>query len=73
MIKTFVLDTIRLYQKQISPFLWMGLGGAAAGCRFYPSCSEYTRQAIEQNGVWVGLSQGFIRILKCNPFYERNI
>ncbi|MFA5389023.1 MAG: membrane protein insertion efficiency factor YidD [Candidatus Omnitrophota bacterium] len=37
-------------------------------CRFYPSCSEYTRLAIEDKGVFLGLLIGFGRIMRCNPF-----
>lgn len=52
---------IVIYQKQISPFL----GGK---CKFYPSCSEYTKQAIEKYGCLKGIWLGMGRILKCNPF-----
>ena len=37
-------------------------------CRFYPTCSEYTRQAIEKYGALKGIFLGLIRIIKCNPF-----
>ena len=37
-------------------------------CKFYPTCSEYTRQAIEKYGVIKGCILGGVRILKCNPF-----
>jgi putative membrane protein insertion efficiency factor len=37
-------------------------------CRYYPSCSEYTAQAIEKHGVPVGIGLGSWRILRCNPF-----
>lgn len=37
-------------------------------CKFYPSCSEYMRQAIETKGVLRGFPKGLWRILKCNPF-----
>ncbi len=37
-------------------------------CKFYPSCSEYTKQAIEKYGVFKGAFLGFLRILRCNPF-----
>lgn len=39
-------------------------------CRFYPTCSEYTKQAIEKygfvNGSWIGIK----RICRCHPFCE---
>ncbi len=39
-------------------------------CRFYPTCSEYTKQAIMKYGVLKGSWLGFKRILRCNPFNE---
>ena len=37
-------------------------------CRFNPSCSEYTAQAIAKYGVVRGVFHGMWRILRCNPF-----
>lgn len=37
-------------------------------CKFYPTCSEYTKQAINKYGVLKGIMIGIVRILKCNPF-----
>ena len=52
---------IRLYQRYISPYL-------PARCRFAPTCSEYTVQAIDRFGVWRGLILGSGRILRCHPW-----
>ena len=52
---------IEFYQKYISP----GLGNH---CKFYPTCSEYTKQAIEKYGTLKGTILGIYRILRCNPF-----
>ena len=59
---------IRLYQKTLSPdhgplkiFFPHGY------CKFQPTCSEYTRLAVEQRGVFFGSLKGFWRILRCNP------
>ncbi len=52
---------IRAYQWTLSPLL----GGA---CRFVPSCSDYTYQAIERFGLCRGVGLGLWRILRCNPF-----
>ncbi len=38
------------------------------GCKYYPSCSEYTKQAITKYGLIIGGLIGFWRILRCNPF-----
>ena len=55
---------IIFYKKYISPiFHFLGVE-----CKYYPTCSEYTRQAIEKYGFFRGLFLGIIRILKCNPF-----
>lgn len=55
---------IIIYQKYIS-----GLFGRK--CRFYPTCSEYTKQAIDKYGIIKGSFKGIKRILKCNPCHKR--
>ena len=55
---------ISFYKKYISPIFCSG----GIGCKYYPTCSEYTKQAIEKYGFLKGIFLGFIRILKCNPF-----
>jgi putative membrane protein insertion efficiency factor len=37
-------------------------------CRYYPSCSEYTRQAFLEKGAIKGFVMGIWRILRCNPW-----
>ncbi len=54
---------IRVYQKWISPLL-------PGACRFYPTCSEYTAQAIVKHGIIKGNFLGVRRIIKCHPFHE---
>ena len=39
-------------------------------CRFTPTCSEYTRQAIEKYGAFKGLWLGIKRISRCHPWSE---
>lgn len=63
-MKNIVLFFIKGYQKYISPFM----ESRGIKCKFYPSCSEYTKQAIKKYGVIKGSSLGLRRILKCNPF-----
>lgn len=63
-MKKICIWLINGYQKNIS--LW--LKNKNINCKFYPTCSEYTKQAIEKYGVLKGCSLGIIRILKCNPF-----
>ena len=56
---------IWLYSTLISPYL-------PKSCRYYPSCSLYTSQALEKHGFWKGLYLGIIRILNCHPFSRRS-
>jgi len=62
-MKKLALKLIKLYQKYLSPENF-GL----QICRFEPSCSRYTSQAIEKYGVIKGALMGGWRILRCNPF-----
>ena len=62
-LENFVISTIRFYQRHISPVL----EEEGVGCRFEPSCSEYTIEAIEKYGVREGGFKGLCRILRCNP------
>ena len=61
MIKKIFLGLIMGYRYAISPYL-------GNHCRFYPTCSAYTQEAIEQYGVLKGIWLGFKRILRCHPF-----
>lgn len=62
MKKIFIL-LIRFYQKFISPLF-------PAKCRYYPTCSQYTLEAIQEYGVIKGTYLGIKRILRCHPFHE---
>ena len=57
----FLIKLIEFYQNKISPRL-------KTNCKFYPTCSEYTKQAIDKYGSLKGCFLGIKRILKCNPF-----
>jgi hypothetical protein len=57
-----LIGLIRFYQLVISP-------GLPPSCRFYPSCSEYTLQAIAKYGALKGLWLGVKRIARCHPFH----
>lgn len=69
MIKILILKSIRVYQKTLSPD--HGLFSFAKGsraCRFFPTCSEYTYEAVEKYGAGKGLLLGLKRLGRCHPF-----
>lgn len=66
-MKRIVLYTLKTYKKYMSPLFTTYLGSA---CRFTPTCSQYTIEAVEKKGILKGLSLGFKRVLRCNPFYK---
>lgn len=69
-----VVLLISAYQKTLSPDHGWFSGRFPHGfCRFYPSCSEYTRLSILKFGVVVGLYYGSKRIIRCNPFAHPQI
>jgi len=60
LIAPFVL-LIRFYQGGISPFL-------PSACRYQPTCSQYTIEALQKHGLFKGGYLGMRRILSCNPW-----
>ena len=61
-MKRILLSCIRFYQKHLS-----GLKGYSS-CKFYPTCSKYSIEAIEKYGALKGGILAFKRIIRCNPF-----
>lgn len=66
MIKLLFLGLIRTYQF-IQPLML-----PIPSCRFTPTCSEYTFNAIEKYGIIKGIHLGIEQILKCHPFHKGN-
>ena len=56
-----MLALLRGYQWLLSP--WLG-----NQCRFWPTCSEYARQAIDSHGASRGAVLALARILRCQPW-----
>jgi putative membrane protein insertion efficiency factor len=54
------------YKRLISPFL-------PSACRFYPTCSQYMREAIEVHGAGRGIWLGLKRLGRCHPFREGGV
>ena len=60
---------VRVYQVTISPDHGVARGWHAGGCcRFEPTCSEYTRQALIKYGLARGVWMGAKRVIRCNPW-----
>jgi putative membrane protein insertion efficiency factor len=65
-MREIIVGPIRLYQRFISPML-------PSSCRYWPTCSQYTVQAIKKHGVLKGGLMGAWRILRCNPWSKGGI
>ncbi len=63
-MRRFFIFLINGYQKFISPFF----KSRGVNCKFYPTCSEYMKQAIQKYGCLKGGFLGIKRILRCHPF-----
>ena len=61
-VKTVLLGLIRAYQLALSPFF-------GQQCRFYPTCSNYAREAIEMHGSFKGSWLAVRRISRCGPWH----
>jgi len=68
-MKKLLIFFITLYKKSLSWVMVMFFGG---GCRFHPTCSEYTKEAVEKHGVVKGLAMGAKRLSRCHPFSKSN-
>jgi putative membrane protein insertion efficiency factor len=70
-MKRIILFLIKIYQKILSTDQgWVSHLISHRSCRFYPSCSEYTYQAINRFGVLKGFWIGLKRIVRCHPWND---
>ena len=60
-MKYVCIFLIKLYKKFLSPIM-------GKDCRYYPTCSTYTLEAVKKFGALKGSLLGAYRILRCNPF-----
>ncbi len=63
-MRKILIFILNFYQKHISKIF----SSNGIHCKYYPSCSEYMKQAIEKYGSFKGMILGIQRILRCNPF-----
>lgn len=61
-MKSVLLAGVRGYQYLVSPML-------GNNCRFYPSCSDYAREALERHGSLRGSWLAVRRLCRCQPFH----
>ena len=61
-MKTLLLAAVRAYQYALRPML-------GANCRFFPSCSDYAREAIERHGALTGSWLAARRVCRCGPWH----
>ena len=67
-MKKILIGIIKGYQKTISPDHGILSGGRQHVCRFQPTCSQYTIEAIEKYGSLGGIRRGITRLVRCNPW-----
>lgn len=63
-MKGTALLAIRIYQKAISPYL-------PSACRYTPTCSHYSQEAIQRHGVVRGGWMGLKRLARCHPWGDK--
>ncbi|HPY40239.1 MAG TPA: membrane protein insertion efficiency factor YidD [Thiolinea sp.] len=65
-MKRVLIGVIRGYQLFLSPML-------GSNCRYYPSCSHYTQEALQKHGALRGSWLGLKRISRCHPWHEGGV
>ena len=60
-LTNFVVSLITFYKYLISPLL-------GNNCRYLPTCSEYTKEAVKKFGIISGVWLGLKRIIRCHPW-----
>jgi hypothetical protein len=65
-MRVLLIALIRGYQWFISPLL-------GNHCRFYPSCSQYAREAIERHGAVRGVWLAIRRVARCHPWHPGGV
>jgi uncharacterized protein len=63
LIKSSLIFAIKTYKRLVSPLF-------GSSCRYYPSCSSYSIDAIERFGPFIGLGMAIMRVLRCNGYHK---
>ncbi|MCS7084122.1 MAG: membrane protein insertion efficiency factor YidD [Aquificaceae bacterium] len=61
-----IISLIELWQKLVSPLY-------APSCRYYPSCSEYAKLAIQKHGPLKGSIKALWRVMRCHPLSKGGV
>jgi putative membrane protein insertion efficiency factor len=61
-----MIALLRGYKRFVSPWL-------PSACRYYPTCSEYMREAVERHGAGRGVWMGVKRLARCHPFHAGGV
>lgn len=62
-MQRLIVFLLKVYKGGISPLL-------PSACRFYPTCSDYMREAVEKYGAARGVWMGMRRLSRCHPLHE---
>lgn len=62
-MKKILISLVKFYRKHISPM-------TRPSCRFIPTCSQYTLEALEKKGALKGSWMAIKRISRCHPLYK---
>jgi len=74
-MKKILIKIIEIYQKTLSPDhgLPKKLGLTQGACMFYPTCSDYAKEAIDRHGTRRGSWLALKRIVRCHPFRSPSV
>ncbi len=73
MLTKLLISFITFYQKFLSPDTGMFSLKKNTTCCFYPTCSEYTKEALHKYGFYKGVLLGARRIVRCHPWQKEHI
>lgn len=73
--RSIFIGLLWLYQRILSPdhSFWAKAIHLNGYCKYYPTCSEYTKRALKKYGLFRGMLKGVGRVLRCNPWSEGGI